>query len=56
MMSSFAPLCYTVKGLGSTLVTAKGSETDIAFTTGTEADTWSTNHIGTIEQRLEELP
>ncbi len=37
-------------------MTAEGGEADVAFATGSEADTWGADHIGTIEQLFEELP
>ena len=35
---------------------AEGGEAHVALAAGAEADTWGADHIGTIEQILEELP
>ena len=53
---SFAPFLYPVQGLLRLLVTAEGGEPHVALARRAEADTWRADHIGTIEQGLEELP
>ena len=37
-------------------MTSEGGESDVALAGGSEADTWCTDNVGSVEQGLEELP
>ena len=50
------PFCDTVEGLGGLFVAAEGGKPHITLATGAETDTWGTDDVGTIEQRLKDLP
>ena len=46
--STFTPCLNAVKGFIGLLMAVEGGKADVALTAGTEAHTWSTNHIGSI--------
>ena len=50
------PFLNTLQCLFSLLVTAEGGEADVALAGGAEADAWSADDVGAVEQLLEECP
>ena len=48
LLSAFTPFFYTVECFIGLLMTVESCEAHVTFTTGTEADTWCADDVGTV--------